>query len=451
VHFIFSIDSEKGNKVIAPPYLKIADEKINLPSFRTYQNNKLKFTFGQIKEMITQPLTIHTFDETTKVEHIKIMIAQNRLKKSFENLKDPVVLEQYESFYPDDKLFYLDYFPSLERNKVDLIFQLDANDNIFKKVNNEFSWGEHPFSFKDPIIKLTKKELTQLFESHDIKDYLGNAVERISGIRFLFNEKENIIYGRQNNYSVKEMMSDPIFKEQFDKLENGDILNIINLKSKFIQGGLVVLIDEQLSNKTPLFKLAEGKGKIRFNYTLPQAVIYRNYNLKSLLTELLDLKPHEIRFNTSLDNSKFINLTYIPVDGIDPTKDILERIKTKYPFTIKKKIVEKESWFLSGGDAKKLEQFRQQNLPTNLTLFTEDNTKKGIETLGPVKFDWFATNYFKSKYQIDIINLTDFKGKYVFPLDTKDFKTLQQQLKRDFDLELKKQRRSIEIKEIAFE
>ena len=55
------------------------------------------------------------------------------------------------------------------------------------------------------------------------------------------------------------------------------------------------------------------------------------------------------------------------------------------------------------------------------------------------------------KYQMEVINLTDFEGKYIFPLDTESFAYLQAQIERDFGLILKKQRRNLDIQEVVFE
>ena len=130
----------------------------------------------------------------------------------------------------------------------------------------------------------------------------------------------------------------------------------------------------------------------------------------------------------------------------------LERIQKYYPFAIKKKIVVAEGWFLSEGDKTKLAKYEERKiLGRQFEPFKQKNAEKGLETLGPVKFDWFATTYFKRNYQLDVINLTDFSGKYILPLDTESLADLQSQLERDFGLVLKKQRRSLDIQEVVFE
>jgi len=218
-----------------------------------------------------------------------------------------------------------------------------------------------------------------------------------------------------------------------------------------VKGGLTVFIKEDTAEPSTYFDIRPANGQVQNGFNHPFVTLYRNHSIATVVADLLDIHPSKLKFRDK-DNLPKIHLTYKPIDGVDAKADLLERIKAHYPYVIKKKIIEQEAWFLSGGDGEKLANYEQSKiLGRSFEAIKQENFTKGLETLGPVNFDWFATTYFKRNYQIDVINLTEFSGKYILPLDTESLSTLQVQMERDFGLQLKKERRSMDIREVVFE
>ncbi|MFK7979745.1 MAG: hypothetical protein AB8G86_07165, partial [Saprospiraceae bacterium] len=411
---------------------------------------RTSFTFEQINGMVGERVLITHLGETSKIQDIKIQVANDRLRHTFQSLNKKGVLEKLKDFYPPDKVFYLD-FHQVADNTFNLYLSLHPSDDIFQKRADEFSWGDYSFSFKNPFLALTKKELTQLIQEQNMKDYLGTPIEKITGVKFLFADETIRYFGKKSDYDFKDMFKEQEFKQNYNRLKTGDLINIMNLHSSFVKGGLTIFIKENTTEPVSYFDLQPAKGGEQNQFNHPFVTLYRNHSIATVIADLLDVHPSKLKFKDK-ENLPKVHLTYQPLAGVDTKSDLLEQIKKQYPFVIKKKVLEQEAWFLSGGNKEKVANFEAQKIPvSNLAAFKQKNFTKGLETLGPVKFDWFATDYFKRKYQIDVINLTDFSGKYILPLDTASFADLQAQMERDFGLILKKQRRNLEIQEVVFE
>ena len=124
---------------------------------------------------------------------------------------------------------------------------------------------------------------------------------------------------------------------------------------------------------------------------------------------------------------------------------ILNALKKQVLFTTKEKYVEQTNWYLSGGDAQKIAKYTEEAISPNLEFFNEKTLDKGLESVGPINFNWLTDRYFELEYGIKVIDLTGISGRYILPLKTKNLKSLQRQMKRDFGLVLKEETRTVPL------
>ena len=214
-HFTFAINSSKGRQKIMTPSIKIGTKNYPLPHFISGPKERPLFTFGEIKAMVNQSIFLEYFDETFNVSTIKIQTLDNQIAWHYKELTDPIVFKQMKDYYANEKKFYLNVSPTGNDSKTTIVFTLDSEDELYRKATQEFTWGKHIFTIKNPFLALTKKELTDLMENKQMKTYLGNPINKITGIKFLYPNETIRYFGKASNYDLKAMV-----KEQ-DLLRSG--------------------------------------------------------------------------------------------------------------------------------------------------------------------------------------------------------------------------------------
>jgi hypothetical protein len=205
-----------------------------------------------------------------------------------------------------------------------------------------------------------------------------------------------------------------------------------------------ILLQESLQSEESLLYHFEASG----TYLFKQGV-----DIESLIKELTQSRHGKFKVvGTAIPKldlffySKNTNLTKEEIYA-----SILEKLQHQYNISIKTKYEEQTGWYLSGGDASKLNQFAEEKVIPNLEYFNEQARDKGLEPVGPMNYNWFADRYLDLTYGIKVTDLTEFSGRYILPLKTKDLKSLQRQLKKDYGLILKQQQRTIPMTVVRFE
>ena len=318
----------------------------------------------------------------------------------------------------------------------------------------DFKWGKHTFTYKKRYLAISKQEFINLLENSLILNQQGKPFEKIGDLQFQFRNQPTSKCSI--NGSLEEMRNTSCLTQNLSILQNGDLINFNNLYSPIQTAWLTVVIQENKnpSKETIIQKsLQKEEGYLKEFTANGKYLIKQGVPFETLLQELTQSRHGRLKVEGEnmprLDvffHSKETNLIKEEI-----YEHILEELKKKYSLTIKAKYQEQTGWFLSEGDPDKLNQLTEEKVKPNLEYFNEQVRAKGQEPLGPFNYNWFADRYLPMEYGIQVTDLTEFSGRYILPLKTKDLKSLQKQLKKDYGLILKQQTRTIPITVVRFE
>lgn len=220
----------------------------------------------------------------------------------------------------------------------------------------------------------------------------------------------------------------------------------------FIGFGLFSMLNHSEKNvETSLYsiKIEETNDidspSTQHNY--PDSIAYKNVSLKTTLSYLLNTNEILLQTNDEKMFDKQLNLNFKNKSkDSSQTKSIaLNQLAKSYDFTIKKNTIQTEVWHLKIMNPKILGKYKTENnsYGNMVTINSEEIIIKNskIKTL---------VNALTKESNTIIFDKTDIKDNYNFTLKTKDFESLNSQLKYKYGLYLVKQKKNMEHIRIVF-
>ena len=448
VNFKFAIYSDKANNTIPPSQVIMKGQ--SFPIERNFYENSNTITFKQAQEFLRNEAFILDHGEKYPIEEIIVYHFDGSKSQKY-SLTNKAQLDSIKNILNPTDEFSTSRLVHKEKGINGLVlykFHLESRSNpIISK------WGRHEFHIKNRYLAVSKNELVDLLENHTITNGQGEAFESINKILFKFRHRNNTECDVDGTW--EEMLQNPCFQRNINYLQHGDILYFYDLKKSLLISHLSVILQDNSSSEEIIIQQSkQEQSSILYNFAANGKHLFKQgVTLEILFQELTQSRHGKLKIEG--ENIPRLDVFYYSKEE-DLTKEeiyeqILEALKRKYSLTIKAKYQEQTGWFLSEGDPDKLNQLTEEKVKPNLEYFNEQVRAKGQEPLGPFNYNWFADRYLPMEYGIQVTDLTEFSGRYILPLKTKDLKSLQKQLKKDYGLILKQQTRTIPITVVRFE
>jgi len=453
VNFNFGINSKLANTTILPT--QVVTTSRTFPLSRNEKIEDRSITLNQAVQMLDKGAYIQYYDKIYPVHEIKVHHFEIGESKDYA-LSNKEDLQYLTSKIKEDhklmmSLLYTGEGEDRQINGLKLFNVTSMKDRQPKS----FEWGDIKFNYTNSFLSLQKEHLLGIIDNHIILSPQKEEIKTMEGISFIFRYRPNVSCSFKGTW--EEMKKDPCFIKNMALLQHGDMLYFDQLKAPMQTGWLTIIIDD---NKQPsediliqeTLQKEVQESPIRFEAN-GQHLYIQNTSVEELVKGLTQSRHGTLKvIGKSLPrldiffHSKETGLSKEEVYG-----RIFDALKRQYKVSIKTKYQEQMGWFLSEGNAEKLSQFTEEKIKPNLEYFNEQVRAKGQEPVGPMEYKWFADRYFDLEYGIKVTDLTEFSGRYILPLKTKNLKSLQKQLKKDYGLVLKQQKRTIPMTVVRFE
>ena len=445
VYFSFSINSEKSNQTIPDNQLILGGETISLDSRRNPFSATI--TFGQIATLLDENTYTNYYGKRYSINNLTFSYYDGSMSTNYDlrKIEDRAFLE---SKIPADKeLFLLPGFADKEEGLLNISLVVRTITTANSTPLNSFTWNKHTFSYRNPVLKMTKIAFLDLINNHTLKGPQGKPLLEASGISIL--NRYTPAAGCNSKGTWEEVIQGDCFQEQLKHIADGSSIEFHRLKaSPVFVGGLTVYIEEGTNTaQTEIIVKQSTADNGTTKYKRHGYWHYQNAPFADLYQELTNSRYGQVK----IEGKTLPNVDVFVRPSAKTTSDkvlkehILTALKQQVSFAVKEKYTQKTDWFLSGGDAQKIANYTEENVTPNLEYFNEQILEKGLESVGPMDYKWFADRYFELEYGIKVIDLTEFSGRYILPLKTKNLKSLQRQLKKDFGLILKQETRTIPV------
>jgi len=207
----------------------------------------------------------------------------------------------------------------------------------------------------------------------------------------------------------------------------------------------------KLNTETPLYSIKiEETNDLRGSSTLqnyPDSIAYKNVNLKTTLSHLLQTNEILIKTNDEKQLNKTINLNFKNKSkNSSQTKNIaVNQLAQSYNFKIKKNKVQIEVWDLKISNLDRFSKSKSKST-TMENVVTIKATQIIIKNATPYLLVYSLTKEMKQM----VYDKTNVKGNYNFNLETKSFESIKKQLKEKYGLSLVKRETEIEKTTISF-
>ena len=442
VYFSFSINSGKPNQIIPANQLILGGETIALDSRRNPFSTII--TFGQVATLLNENTHTNYYGKRYSINQVTFNYYDGSRSTNYDLRKteDRVFLES--KIPADQELFLLPGFADQEEDLLNISLIVKTNTIANSTPLNSFTWDKHIFSYRNPVLKMTKTAFLDLINNHVLKGPQGKPLMEASGISIL--NRHTPATGCNSKGTWKEVIQGDCFQEQLAHIAAGSSIEFHRLKaSPVFVGGLTVYIEEDTNTSQSEIIVkpstaANGTTKYkRYGYWH-----YQNVPFEEVYKEVSNSRHGQVKIEGKVlpNVDVFIRPATNTISKEVLKERILSALKQQVPFAVKEKYLPQTAWYLSGGDAEKIAKYTEEQVSPNLEYFNEQVLAKGLESVGPMEFEWFADRYFELEHNIRVIDLTDISGRYILPLKTNNLKKLQKQLKKDFGLILKEETRT---------
>ena len=456
--FTFGINSAKANQIIPAYQLVMPTTRVDLGPMSANRT----LSFEAALSLLDEANYIQYYDQKVRIDTVKFAAPFEVGDSKYYYLNNPKDVAILKNLMLDKLYFFPFSKVDKEQRTANLtIFPFNDKEAIEHPISS-FSWNQHTFNYKKPYLQLSKGEVLDLVQEYPI---LGPHKEQlnIENIEFVFRVRPNVTCEFKGTW--EELQKTPCFIENLNYLQHGDILHFPDLKLYFSdkqellhkRTHLRVLIEEPTRKSEEEVLIIESDQEVQQSYPIQLKTDgthwqIQNISFENLIKKIKNSRPKTLKIvGENLPNlDVFFHSPKSNVSEEMMYEQILERLHWQYNFTIETIQQEQTAWYLSGGNKEKIQAFTEEARKPNLEFFNEQVLKKGLESVGPMEFEWFADRYFELTHNIKVRDLTGITGRYILPLQTKDLKSLQKQLKKDYGLILSQESKTVPMTVVHF-